>query len=172
MTTTGFLQTTGRGAGWRGWRGARLMVCVWLLLTGSALAAETNMAEQLPGRRDREFKPVETFVDKEGWQSSAGYKGMEHYVTRMADTLGKKIPGYIVGIGGGKKGVLLIVSFKAKRNFFMAQDNTREFLTAIVKDLMKCMPEPVAPVVTLRCGDQDIIRAEWVGDKVDVKYLL
>jgi len=161
-----------RCAGRRGWRGARCLVCVWLTLTVGALAVETNTAAQIPGRRDRELAPIETFVDKEGWQSSAGYKGMEHYVTRMADTLGKKIPGYIVGIGGGKKGVLLIVSFKAKRNFYLAQENTREFLTAIVKDLLKCMPEPVAPVVTMRCGDKEIIRAEWVGDKVDVKYLL
>jgi len=153
-------------------RGARFMVCVWLAVTGGALAAETNVTEQMPGRRDRELKPIETFVDKEGWQSSAGYKGMEHYVARMADTLGKKIPGYILGIGGGKKGVLLLVSLKAKRNFFLAQENTREFLTAIVQDLLRCMPEPVAPVVTMRCGDKDIIRAEWVGDKVAVKYLL
>jgi len=158
-----------RGASWRG---VRFMVCVGLTVTGGAWAAETNMTEQIPGRRDREIKPIETFVDKEGWQSGVGYKGMEHYVARMADTLSKKIPGYIIGIGGGKKGILLLVSFKAKRNFFLAQENTREFLTAIVKDLLQSMPEPVAPVVTLRCGDKDIIRAEWVGDKVDVKYLL
>jgi hypothetical protein len=146
--------------------GMLVALCAW------ARAAESNMMAQIAGRRDRELKPVETFVDKEGWQSGAGYKGMEHYVERMADTLGKKIPGYILGIGGGKKGILLIVSMKAKRNFYLAQENTREFLTAIVKDLLQRMPEPVAPVVTMRCGTKDIMRAEWVGDKVEVKYLL
>jgi len=124
----------------------------------------------VPARRDREQAPIETYVEKEGWQSGVGYKGMQHYLERMADALGKKIPGYVIGIAGGKKGVLLIVTAKAKRNFFLAQENTHEFLSAIVNDLMTRMPEPVAPVVTVKFEDKEIIHAEWMGNKVKVNY--
>jgi hypothetical protein len=133
-------------------------------------AARPAVPAGMPSRRDRELPPIETYVEKEGWQSGIGYKGMQHYLERMSDSLSKKIPGYILGIAGGKKGVLLIVTAKAKRNFFLAQENTHEFLSAIVNDLMTRMPEPVAPVVTVKYEDKEIIRAEWMGNKVKVNY--
>ena len=116
--------------------------------------------------------PIEVYVDREGWQSGVGYKGMVHYAERLSNHLSKSIPGYVVGIAGGKKGILLIVSFKAQRNFYLAQENTKEFLSAIVDDLSQRLPEPVAPLVTVKQNGKEIIRAERVGKEVKVQFLL
>ena len=116
--------------------------------------------------------PIEVYVDREGWQTGVGYKGMVHYTERLSNHLSKQIPGYIVGIAGGKKGIMLMVSFKAQRNFYLAQENTKEFLTAIVDDLAKRLPEPVAPLVTVKQNGKEIIRAERVGDEIKVDFLL
>jgi len=132
----------------------------------------TAPGERAAAVREKAEKPIETYVDKEGWQTGVGYKGMEHYVNRLSAHLGKNLSGYVTGIAGGKKGILLLVTFKAQRNFYMAQENTKEFLTAIVNDLVKQMPEPVAPLVTVKQNGREIIRAEREGTEVKVTFLL
>ena len=122
-------------------------------------------------RRDKRSPPVEAFVDSEGWQSGVGYKAMEQYVKRLSLLCRERLPGMVTGVAGGKKGILLQVTFKAKRNFYLAQENTKEFLTAIVKDLEK-LPEPVAAQVIMNHNGQQIISAERKGKDVKVNYLL
>jgi hypothetical protein len=124
-------------------------------------------------RRDKRSPPVDTFVDREGWQSGVGYRAMEKYVIRLSHLCRERLPGMVAGIAGGKKGILLSVTFKAKRNFYLAQENTKEFLTAIVEDLEK-LPEPVAAQVYVTHNGKQIISAmrPRKGKDVKVKYLL
>jgi hypothetical protein len=124
-------------------------------------------------RRNKRSPAVETFVAREGWQSGVGYRAMEKYVTRLSYLCRERLPGMIVGIAGGKKGILLSVTFKAKRNFYLAQENTKDFLSAIVEDLEK-MPEPVSAQVFVSQNGKQIISAmrPKKGKEVKVKYLL
>jgi hypothetical protein len=124
-------------------------------------------------RRNKRSPPVDTYVDREGWQSGVGYRAMENYVTRLSHLCRERLPGMVTGIAGGKKGILLSVTFKAKRNFYLAQENTKEFLTAIVEDLEK-LPEPVAAQVYVTHNGKQIISAirPKKGKDVKVKYLL
>lgn len=124
-------------------------------------------------RRDKRSPPVDTYVAREGWQSGVGYRAMENYVTRLSNLCRERLPGMVAGIAGGKKGILLSVTFKAKRNFYLAQENTKEFLTAIVEDLEK-LPEPVAAQVYVTHNGKQIISAMRPkrGKDVKVKYLL
>ena len=138
----------------------------------SAMVARAGMPPGAMQPGQQKIMPIEVYVDREGWQSGIGYKGMVHYTERLSNHLSKNLPGYIEGIAGGKKGILLMVSFKAQRNFYLAQENTKEFLSAIVEDLAQRMPEPVAPLVTVTHNGKEIIRAERVGTEVTVKFLL
>jgi hypothetical protein len=124
-------------------------------------------------RRNKRSPPVDTYVDREGWQSGVGYRAMEKYVIRLSHLCRERLPGMVAGIAGGKKGILLSVTFKAKRNFYLAQENTKEFLTAIVEDLEK-LPEPVAAQVHVTHNGKQIISAirPRKGKDVKVKYLL
>ena len=159
----------------------RYIVCFTVLAVGPVTAArpsESAQAEALKARefqreqlRDRRMQPVETYVDQEGWQSGIGYRSMEHYLKRLARVCRERLPGMVVGIAGGKKGILLKVTFKAKRNFYLAQENTKELLTAIVKDLEK-LPEPVAGQVIVTHNGQQIISAIRKGKEIKVDYLL
>jgi hypothetical protein len=137
---------------------------------------EKAKEDRLMTREDRRSKrtpAVEKFVSREGWQSGVGYRAMEKYVTRLSYLCRERMPGMVVGIAGGKKGILLSVTFKAKRNFFLAQENTKDFLTAIVEDLEK-LPEPVSAQVFVSQEGKQIISAmrPRKGKDVKVKYLL
>ncbi|MCX7846892.1 MAG: hypothetical protein N2595_02515 [bacterium] len=119
----------------------------------------------------RRFGGIETYVEREGWQSGVGLRGMEHYVQRLANHLNKNIPGLIAGVAGGKRGILLIATYRGRRNFYRARENTEQFLKAIVDDLATRLPEPVAPQVVVRYEGTDIIVAMRVRGKVHVKFL-
>lgn len=121
-----------------------------------------------PARRSAD---VETYVDREGWQSGVGLRGMEHYVERLANHVQKNIPGLIAGVAGGKRGILLITTFRGRRNFYRAKENTEQFLKAIVNDLATRLPEPVAAQVIVRYNGADIIIAERVRGEVRVRFL-
>lgn len=141
----------------------------------------TNMPPAVPGTppppagaapaAPRRSPAVETYVDRDGWQSGVGMRGMEHYVERLASHLQKNIPGLIAGVAGGKRGILLLATFRGQRNFYRAQENTEQFLKAIVDDLATRLPEPVAPVVTVKYQGTDIIIAERVRGEVRVRFL-
>ena len=137
-------------------------------------AADEKLEERRMDREDRKERrspPVDTYVNREGWQSGIGYKEMERYVKRLSHVCSKRLPGMVFGIAGGKRGILLQVTFRAQRSFYMARENTEEFLKAIVADLER-MPEPVAAAVYVTHNKREIIRAERKGKKIVVKFLL
>ena len=150
----------------------------------AAAAAKTNTPESSTVNKVSENKPVEresprrkrskaveTFLNKEGWQSGIGYKEMQRYLKRLAHLCEDRIPGLVNGVAGGKRGILLNVTFKGQKSFYMARENTEEFLTAIIGDLEK-MPEPVALAVYVTHNKHNIISAIKKGGKVKVKFLL
>jgi len=121
--------------------------------------------------RRKRSKAVETFLNKEGWQSGVGYKEMQRYLERLAHLCEDRMPGLVNGIAGGKRGLLLNVTFKGQKSFYMAKENTEEFLTAMIGDLEK-MPEPVALDVYIIHNKKTIISAIKKNGKVKVKFLL
>ena len=129
-----------------------------------------NEIEQESPRRKRS-KGVETFLNREGWQSGVGYKEMQRYIKRLAHLCEDRMPGLINGIAGGKRGILLNVSFKGQKSFYMARENTEEFLGAIIVDLEK-MPEPVALSVYVTHNKRNIISAIKKNGRIKVKFLL
>jgi len=135
------------------------------------LAPEPLAAPAQPAPPARRAAGVEIYVDREGWQSGIGLRGMEHYVQRLANHVQKNIPGLIAGVAGGKRGILLITTFRGRRNFYRAKENTEQFLKAIVNDLATRLPEPVAAQVIVRYNGADIIIAERVQGEVRVKFL-
>ena len=155
--------------------------CQWLLLVCLAAACAVRAGDQPPAgnaappeqRDGRALLPVDTYVDGEGWQSGLGYKEMERYVKRLGVLCSERLPGLVQGIGAGKSGVLLLVTFKAQRSFYMARENTEQFMSAIVGDLER-MPEPVAAVVHVKCEKTEIIRAyrSRSSGKTQVDFLL
>ena len=96
---------------------------------------------------------------------------MQRYIKRLAHLCEDRMPGLINGIAGGKRGILLNVSFKGQKSFYMARENTEEFLGAIIGDLEK-MPEPVALSVYVMHNRVNIISAIKKGGKTKVKFLL
>lgn len=135
--------------------------------------SEAAIKERRQKRRSSKKKKEKTYVDKNGWQSDLGRVAMEKYIERLLYLCQQRLPGMVTGIAGGKKGILLSVTFKAKRNFYLAQENTKDFLTAIVEDLEK-LPEPVVAQVYITNNGQQIISAmrPRQGQPVKVKYLL
>ncbi|NLF40515.1 hypothetical protein GX586_13810 [bacterium] len=147
-----------------------------LLLCGTAFGADEALEQrqiEREERQDRKIPPVDTYVDREGWQSGIGFKEMEKYVTRLGQICSERVPGLVYGIAGGKKGILLNCTDKGQRGFYMAKENTEQFLTAIVQDLMK-LPEPVAPFAVMNCRGKPIVQATYSrsSGKVEVKFLL
>jgi len=132
--------------------------------------SENNTVERESPRRKRS-KAVKTFLNREGWQSGVGYKEMQRYLKRLAHLCEDRIPGLVNGVAGGKRGILLNVTFKGQKSFYMARENTKEFLTAIIGDLEK-MPEPVVLAVYIVHNKRNIISAIKKGGKVKVKFLL
>ena len=138
------------------------------------IAAKTNVVSETIERetpRRRRRSGVETFLNPKEWQSGIGYKEMQRYLKRLAHLCEDRIPGLVNGIAAGKRGVLLNVTFKGQKSFYMARENTEEFLTAIIGDLEK-MPEPVAPAVYVTHNKHTIITAIKKNGKVKVKFLL
>ena len=131
---------------------------------------ENNTVERESPRRKRS-KAVETFLNREGWQSGVGYKEMQRYLNRLAHLCEDRLPGLVNGIAGGKRGILLNVTFKGQKSFYMARENTEEFLAAIIGDLEK-MPEPVALAVYVMHNKKNIISAIKEKGKIKVKFLL
>jgi len=131
---------------------------------------QANEIEQESPRRKRS-KAVETFLNREGWQSGVGYKEMQRYIKRLAHLCQDRMPGLVNGVAGGKRGILLNVSFKGQKNFYMARENTEDFLSAIIGDLEK-MPEPVALSVYVTHNKRNIISAIKKNGRIKVKFLL
>ena len=131
---------------------------------------QNNEIEQESPRRKRS-KQIETFLKREEWQSGVGYKEMQRYIKRLAHLCEDRMPGLINGIAGGKRGILLNVSFKGQKNFYMARENTEEFLSAIIGDLER-MPEPVALSVYVTHNKRNIISAIKKSGRIKVKFLL
>jgi len=142
--------------------------------TVESTAANNNVRadviEQESPRRKRS-KQVKTYLKREEWQSGVGYKEMQRYIKRLAHLCEDRMPGLVNGIAGGKRGILLNVSFKGQKSFYMARENTEEFLSAIIGDLEK-MPEPVALSVYVMHNKVNIISATKTNGKVKVKFLL
>ena len=138
--------------------------------TNGVIKTKKNKIEHESPRRKRS-KAVETFLNREGWQSGAGYKEMQRYLKRLAHLCEDRIPGLVNGVAGGKRGILLNVTFKGQKSFYMARENTEEFLRAIIGDLEK-MPEPVALAVYVTHNKHNIISAIKEGGKIKVKFLL
>jgi len=135
-----------------------------------AINAAVNEVEHESARRKRS-KAVETFLNREGWQSGVGYKEMQRYLKRLAHLCEDRVPGLVNGIAGGKRGILMNVTFKGQKSFYMARENTEEFLTAIIGDLEK-MPEPVALSVYVMHNKRNIITAIKENGKTKIKFLL
>jgi hypothetical protein len=133
-----------------------------------SLEARVQRQDDLMNRR---IPGIELYVDREGWQSGIGYRAMQDYVQRLANVCREQLPGLVRGIAGGKRGILLQVTFKGQRKLYFARQNTEEFLTAIVKDLAT-LPEPVALGVHVTHNQKEIIRAEHTGREVKVTFLL
>ena len=131
---------------------------------------QNNEIEHESPRRKRS-KQVETYLKREEWQSGIGYKEMQRYIKRLAHLCEDRMPGLVNGIAGGKRGILLNVSFKGQKSFYMARENTEEFLGAIIVDLEK-MPEPVALSVYVTHNKRNIISAIKKNGRIKVKFLL
>jgi len=130
-----------------------------------------NVEVERESPRRKRSKAVETFLNKEEWQSGVGYKEMQRYLNRLAHLCEDRMPGLVNGIAGGKRGILLNVTFKGQKSFYMARENTEEFLTAIIGDLEK-MPEGVTRDVFIIHNKKTIISAMKKNGKVKVKFLL
>lgn len=141
--------------------------------SGQEVVSDAARASLTPAPQDSQYrlKGIDIYVDREGWQSGIGLRAMEHYVQRLANHVQKNIPGLIAGIAGGKRGILLVVTYRGRRNFFRARENTEIFLKAIVEDLATRLPEPVAPYVVVRYEGEDIIVAERIRGRTRVKFI-
>ena len=95
---------------------------------------------------------------------------MQDYVERLKKVFSIRLSGLIEKVAGGKKGILLVVSDKAKRNFFLAQENTSQLLSAIVDDL-DTMPEPVLLQVTVNYRNVPIIVCYRENGENKVEFL-
>ena len=119
-------------------------------------ARDDRRADREIKKADRDTKGIETYTDTVGWETANGYAVMQDYVERLKKVFSIRLSGLIEKVAGGKKGILLVVSDKAKRNFFLAQENTSQLLSAIVDDL-DTMPEPVLLQVTVNYRNVPII---------------
>ena len=121
-------------------------------------------------KADRDTKGIETYTDTVGWETANGYAVMQDYVERLKKVFSIRLSGLIEKVAGGKKGILLVVSDKAKRNFFLAQENTSQLLSAIVDDL-DTMPEPVLLQVTVNYRNVPIIVCYRENGENKVEFL-
>ena len=137
--------------------------------TTKNVAADNKIERESPRRK--RSKAVETFLNKDDWQSGVGYKEMQRYLKRLAHLCEDRIPGLVNGIAAGKNGILMNVTFKGQKSFYMARENTEEFLGAILGDLEK-MPEPVSLAVYVIHNKKTIIIARKERGKIKVKFLL
>lgn len=133
-------------------------------------AREDRQMDRDERRSARDTKGVETYTDRIGWTTSDGFSVMENYVARLKRVCEERLPGRIDKIAGGKKGILLIIPAKTKKSFFLAQENTAQFLRAIVQDL-RTMPEPVLLQVTVNYRGVPIIAAYQQEGEIKVEFL-
>lgn len=133
-------------------------------------ARDERRTDRESARADRDTKGVETYTDRVGWETADGFAVMDDYVNRLKKVFETRMSGLVEKVAGGKKGILLVVSDKAKRNFFLAQENTSELLCAIVGDL-KTMPEPILLQVTVNYRGVPIIVAYSEKGEIKVEYL-
>lgn len=133
-------------------------------------ARDDRRADREMAKADRDTKGVETYTDTVGWETADGYAVMQDYVARLKKVFETRLTGLIDKVAGGKKGILLVVTDKAKRNFFLAQENTSQLLNAIVDDL-DTMPEPVLLQVTVNYRGVPIIVAFRENGENKVEYL-
>lgn len=151
-----------------------LLIILCCVVWCAAFASADDAAEpRRHARRERAAAldvTIETYVDNEGWQTGVGYREMQRYIQRLAIICEENLQGIVLGVAGGKRGVLLRVSPQRKVNLTYARENTEEFLTAIVNDLA-AFPEPVATTVHVVADGNEIIRAEKRGDRVRVRFL-
>ena len=133
-------------------------------------ARDDRRADREIMRSERDTKGVETYVDRTGWETADGFATMEDYVKRLKKVFETRMAGLVEKVAGGKKGILLVVNEKAKRNFFLAQENTSELLSVIVDDLRR-MPEPILLQVTVDYRNVPIIVAYSEKGEIKVEYL-
>ena len=133
-------------------------------------ARDDRRADREIKKADRDTKGIETYTDTVGWETANGYAVMQDYVERLKKVFSIRLSGLIEKVAGGKKGILLVVSDKAKRNFFLAQENTSQLLSAIVDDL-DTMPEPVLLQVTVNYRNVPIIVCYRENGENKVEFL-
>ena len=133
-------------------------------------ARDDRRADREMAKADRDTKGVETYTDTVGWETADGYAVMQDYVARLKKVFETRLTGLIDKVAGGKKGILLVVTDKAKRNFFLAQENTSQLLNAIVDDL-DTMPEPVLLQVTVNYRNVPIIACYRENGENKVEFL-
>ena len=133
-------------------------------------ARDDRRADREIKKSDRETKGIETYTDTVGWETANGFAVMEDYVARLKKVFETRMPGLIDKVAGGKKGILLVVTDKAKRNFFLAQENASQLLKAIVDDL-DTMPEPVLLQCTVNYRNVPIIACYRENGENKVEYL-
>lgn len=146
-----------------------ILVCASCMTAFCADDAAKKRMQERRGEVNELLPAMKTYVDKEGWQTGTGYRQMQQYVKRLAILCENNLKGLIVGIAGGKRGILLRATPKAKINLLKAKENTKEFLTAIVNDLAQ-FSEPVAPVVYVTIKGDVVAQAELRGERVIVKF--
>ena len=133
-------------------------------------ARDDRRADREIKKADRDTKGIETYTDTVGWETANGYAVMQDYVERLKKVFSIRLSGLIEKVAGGKKGILLVVSDKAKRNFFLAQENTSQLLSAIVDDL-DTMPEPILLQVTVNYRNVPIIVCYRENGENKVEFL-
>ena len=133
-------------------------------------ARDDRRADREIKKADRDTKGIETYTDTVGWETANGYAVMQDYVARLKKVFETRLPGLIDKVAGGKKGILLVVTDKAKRNFFLAQENASQLLEAIVDDL-DTMPEPVLLQVTVNYRNVPIIACYRENGENKVEFL-
>ncbi|MBR5902528.1 hypothetical protein IKZ40_09355 [bacterium] len=133
-------------------------------------ARDDRRADRESAKADRDTQGIETYTDTVGWETADGYAVMQDYVARLKKVFETRLTGLIEKVAGGKKGILLVVTDKAKRNFFLAQENTSQLLNAIVDDL-DTMPEPILLQVTVNYRNVPIIVAFRENGENKVEYL-
>ncbi len=133
-------------------------------------ARDDRRADRESKKADRDTKGIETYTDTVGWETANGFAVMQDYVARLKKVFETRMPGLIDKVAGGKKGILLVVTDKAKRNFFLAQENASQLLEAIVDDL-DTMPEPVLLQVTVNYRNVPIIACYRENGENKVEYL-
>ena len=144
-----------------------------LNVTWSLSEAEKKRDERSDKRSKIEYETdlgIEIHIEGEEWKTARGFQAAKEYANRLAVICSENISGLISGIAIGKRGIVLITNDRARRAFYLAQENTQEFLRAIVGDILK-LPEPMAPAVVVRYGNSNMIAAYFKDNEIKVDYL-